>query len=187
MRWSGFRRSDGLMLRPLFTALLGVALCLAGATFDSASLYVPGVGLIVLAVGATAWVLLAARGATVARVPGPHTVVEEEPYPLRVEVKSGVLPPPGGELLEPLLGWPVPVGGRWSRRLRINVRFARRGRRILEPELVVVRDPLGLDRVEVAGEEGQELLVLPRIDPVEPVGGGGRAGAPEDKGEQFLP
>ena len=88
-RWSGFRRSDGLMLRPLLTALLGVALCLAGGTFDAASLYVPGVGLIVLAVGALVWVQLAARGATVDRVPGPHTVVEEEPYPLRVEVKSG--------------------------------------------------------------------------------------------------
>ena len=30
------------MLRPLATALLGVALCLAAATFDAASLYVPG-------------------------------------------------------------------------------------------------------------------------------------------------
>ena len=99
MRWSGFPRSDALMLRPLFTALLGVALCLAGGTFDTPSLYVPGVGLIVLALGAVVWVQLAAKGATVMRVPGPHTVVEEEPYPLRVEVRSGVLPPPGGELL----------------------------------------------------------------------------------------
>src|SRR5215212_9421568 len=64
-RWSGFRRSDGLMLRPLFTALLGVALCLAGGTFDTASLYVPGVGLVVLSLGAVVWVQLAARGASV--------------------------------------------------------------------------------------------------------------------------
>ena len=185
MRWSGFRRSDGLMLRPLFTALLGVALCLAGATFDSASLYVPGVGLIVLAVGATAWVLLAARGATVARVPGPHTVVEEEPYPLRVEVKSGVLPPPGGELLEPLLGWPVPVGGRWSRRLRINVRFSRRGRRVLEPELLVIRDPLRLYSREIQGRGGEEVLVLPRVEPVTAPGSGGAgAGAQAGLGAQ---
>src|SRR4051812_4867095 len=67
-RWSGFRRSDGLMLRPLLTALLGVALCLAGATFDTASLYVPAVGLIALAVGSLVWVRLAARGATVQRI-----------------------------------------------------------------------------------------------------------------------
>ena len=129
------------MLRPLFTALLGVALCLAGGLFDTASLYVPGVALVVLSLGAVVWVLMAANGATVRRVPGPHTVVEDEPYPLRVEVKSGLLPPPGGELLEPLLGWPVPVAGRWSRRLRINVRFSRRGRRVLEPELLAIPGP----------------------------------------------
>ena len=71
----------------------------------------PGVALVVLAVGAAVWVPLAARGATVVREPGPATVVEDEPYPLRVELRSGLLPPPGGELLEPLLGWPVPVRG----------------------------------------------------------------------------
>jgi uncharacterized protein (DUF58 family) len=173
------------MLRPFFTALLGVALCLAGGTFDTASLYVPGVGLIVLAIGSTVWVLLAAQGATVARVPGPHTVVEDEPYPLRVEVKSGVLPPPGGELLEPLLGWPVPVAGRWSRRLRINVRFSRRGRRVLEAELLVIRDPLRLYSREIAGIGGEEVLVLPRVEPVTAPGGGGAgAGAQAGLGEQ---
>ena len=101
------------MVRPLLTALLGLALCLAGGTFDTASLYVPGVALLFLAIGSVVWVRLAASGATVERLPGPHTVVEEDPYPLRVEVRSGALPPPGGELLEPLLGWPVPIGGRW--------------------------------------------------------------------------
>ena len=140
------------MARPVLTALLGLALCLAGATFDTPSLYVPGVALMLLAAGSVAWVGLAARGATVERVPGPHTVVEDQPYPLRVEVQSGVLPPPGGELLEPLLGWPVPIAGRWSRRLRINVRFSRRGRRVLEPELLVIRDPLRLYSRELLGE-----------------------------------
>ena len=185
-RWSEFRRSDELMLRPVLTALLGVALCLAGATFDTASLYVPGVALFLLAAGAVVWVRLAARGATVARVPGPHTVVEEDPYPLRVEVKSGVLPPPGGELLEPLLGWPVPIAGRWSRRLRINVRFSRRGRRILEPELLVIRDPLRLYSRELRGEGRDEVLVLPRVEPVTAPGSGG-AGAGADAGLGAAP
>ena len=67
------------MLRPLVTALLGLALCLAGGTFDSPSLYVPGVGLLVIAVVAVAWVLLAANGATIKRMAGPSTVVEEDP------------------------------------------------------------------------------------------------------------
>jgi uncharacterized protein (DUF58 family) len=164
------------MARPVLTALLGLALCLAGATFDTPSLYVPGVALMLLAAGSVAWVRLAARGATVERVPGPHTVVEDQPYPLRVEVQSGVLPPPGGELLEPLLGWPVPIAGRWSRRLRINVRFSRRGRRVLEPELLVIRDPLRLYSRELLGERRDEVLVLPRVEPVTAPGSGG-AGA----------
>ncbi len=174
------------MVRPFLTALLGVALCLAGATFDTPSLYVPGVALVLLAVGSVVWVRLAARGASVERVPGPHTVVEEHPYPLRVEVRSGVLPPPGGELIEPLLGWPVPVAGRWSRRLRINVRFSRRGRRVLEPELLVIRDPLRLYSRELYGSARDEVLVLPRIEPVTAPGSGG-AGAGTDAGLGAAP
>ena len=104
-----------------------------------------------------------------------------------MELRTGVLPPPGGELLEPLLGWPVPVAGRWSRRVRINVRFSRRGRRHLEPTRLVIRDPLGLDRREILGERGQELLVLPRVEPVEPVRGAGAKGSAADEGMQFSP
>jgi uncharacterized protein (DUF58 family) len=163
-------------MRAAATAALGVALCLAGATFDSPSLYVPGVALVALTVGATVWVRLAARGATVVRAAGPSHVMEEEPYPLRLQVRSGLLPPPGGELLEPLLGWPVPLAGRWSQRVRINVRFSRRGRRHLDPPVLVIRDPLRLDAVERDGGDHEELLVLPRIEPVEPVRAGG-AGA----------
>ncbi|HEX2232179.1 MAG TPA: DUF58 domain-containing protein, partial [Thermoleophilaceae bacterium] len=127
------------------------------------------------AVGATAWVLLAAAGARLVRRPGPHTVVEEEPYPVRIELRSGWLPPPGGELLDPLLGWPVPIGGRRLRRVRINVRFSRRGRRRLEPGLLVIADPLRLCVREVRGEEGGDVLVLPRIEQVRAPGGEGAA------------
>ncbi len=170
-----------MLLRPLATAALGVALCLAGGTFDTVSLYVPGVALTAIAVGSTAWVLLAANGARIVRHAGPHKVVEEEPYPLRIEVSSGLLPPPGGELIEPLLGWPVPIAGRWSRRVRINVRFSRRGRRVLEPGRLVIRDPLRLFSREIVDRGGEEVLVLPRISPVTAPGGGG-AGAGEQGG-----
>jgi len=174
------------MLRPAATAVLGVALCLAAATFDAPSLYVPGVALFALAAGSTAWVLLAATGAAIERRPGPHTVLEEEPYPLRVEMRSGPLPPPGGELIEPLLGWPVPIAGRWSRRVRINVRFSRRGRRVLEPGRLVIRDPLHLYRRELVGAGGEEVLVLPRVEPVTAPGGGG-AGAGRQGGMGIDP
>jgi uncharacterized protein (DUF58 family) len=175
-----------MLLRPLAIALLGVALCLAGATFDAVSLYVPGVALLAIAVGATVWVLLAARGATIERRAGPHTVVEEQPYPLRIEASAGVLPPPGGEILEPLLGWPVPVAGRWSRRVRINVRFSRRGRRVLEPARLVIRDPLRLFSREIVDTDGAEVLVLPRVEAVTAPGGGG-AGAGEQGGRGVDP
>ena len=175
-----------MFLRPLATAALGVALCLAGGTFDTVSLYVPGVALTAIAVGSTAWVLLAAQGARIVREAGPHTVVEEEPYPLRIEVSSGMLPPPGGELIEPLLGWPVPIAGRWSRRVRINVRFSRRGRRVLEPGRLVIRDPLRLFSREIVDRGGEEVLVLPRISPVTAPGGGG-AGAGEQGGRGIDP
>jgi uncharacterized protein (DUF58 family) len=153
-------------LRAAATALFGVGLCLAAGTFDSPSLYVPGVGFVVLAVVAVVWVELAARGATLTRQTGPHTVVEEEPYPLRVEVRAGLVPPPGGELIEPLLGQALPVAGRWERRVRIVVRFARRGRRALEPDLLVIRDPLRLHQRTISGDAGGEVLVLPRVEPV---------------------
>ena len=169
------------MTRAIATALLGIGLCLAAATFDTPSLYLPGVALALLAAGAAAWVPLAARGATVKRSPGPARIVEDDPYPLRVELRSGILPPPGGELIEPLLGWPVPIAGRWSRRVRINVRFSRRGRRRLEPGRLVIRDPLRMCERVVIGESEGEVLVLPRVEPVVTPGGGG-AGAGDRTG-----
>src|SRR5918912_601221 len=172
------------MSRALASVALGATLVLAAATFDTPSLYVPGLALVVLAVGAATWVALAARGAAVVRGAAPSTVVEDEPYPLRLEIRSGVLPPPGGELLEPLLGWPVPIAGRWSRRVRINVRFSRRGRRRLEPATLVIQDPLGLALREVRGPDGGDLLVLPRIEPVEAAGRGSGGGAGVDPGNR---
>ncbi|MFL5847722.1 MAG: hypothetical protein ACJ76R_02150, partial [Solirubrobacteraceae bacterium] len=141
-------------MRPLGVALFGLALCLAAAMFDAASLYVPGVALMAIAGGAAGWVALAASGAAIERHTGPHTVLEEQSYPLEIEVRSGVLPPPGGELIEPLLGWPVAVAWRWSRRVRINVHFSRRGRRVLEPARLVIRDPLRLTARELASSGG---------------------------------
>jgi uncharacterized protein (DUF58 family) len=157
------------------TALLGGLLLLAAAAFDTESLYVPGVALTGIGIGAAAWVALAAAGARVEREPGPHAVQEEEPWPLRVRASTGQLPAPGGELLEPLLGRALPLGGRRSSRARIEVRFSRRGRRALEPALLVIRDPLGLAVRELRSADAAEVLVLPRIEPVEAPGGGAAA------------
>lgn len=180
------------MRRAAGAASLGLAFALAGATFDTASLYLPAVGLVLLSVGAAAWVGLAALGAGIERIPGPHTVEEGAPYPLRLALKAGVLPPPGGEVTDPLLDEPVRIGGLSSRRVRIDLRFERRGRRVLEPGTLVIRDPLALAVREVRApghDKQQELLVLPRVDPILSAdrggaGASGSAGGPDGGGSR---
>ena len=174
------------MVRPLLTALLGVALCLAGGTFDMASLYLPG-----SPSWCSRWAPSSGFGSRraarpSAACPGPATVVEDEPYPLRVEVRSGVLPPPGGEAARAAARLAGADRGRWSRRLRINVRFSRQGRRVLEPELLVIRDPLRMYSQELYGHGRDEVLVLPRVEPVTAPGSGG-SGAGADAGLGAAP
>src|SRR3954449_1495983 len=97
----------------------------AASGFDEPSLFVPGLALLLLGVGAWLWVGMASQGAGVARVPGPPTVEEEQPYPVRLTLGRGLLRPPGGELDDPLLGAPLKLTGSTPRRIRIDVRFAR--------------------------------------------------------------
>jgi uncharacterized protein (DUF58 family) len=161
-------------------------MALAALLFDTASLWVPSVALVGLAVGAALWVDLASRGAGIERTPGPPTIEEEQPYPLRLVLRPGILPPPGGELREPLLEAPIPLGVKVPHRLRLEIRFARRGKRVLEPGTVTIADPLGLAARRIpGGGEPVELLVLPRVEPLEAAGaasGAGGAGAGPDAG-----
>jgi uncharacterized protein (DUF58 family) len=146
------------------------------------SMYIPGITFLVLGAGFAIWVTLAAAGARLERESGPATVEEDQPWPLRIVVTSGVVPPPGGEVIEPLLKEPLRLsqlsaGRDGKRRVRVEVRFSRRGRRAIETSRLVVRDPLGLANREIdaVGDQG-EVLVLPRIEPVLPVEGGGAPG-----------
>jgi uncharacterized protein (DUF58 family) len=157
------------MARARPTILLGIAFVFVGAAFDLASLYVPGIALLALAGGAFAWIELAARGASIDVVPGPRTVVEDDPYPIAVTIRAGELPL-RGELHHPLLDRALPIGIRMPRgaeRVRINASFARRGRRTLEPPVrLLIGDPLRLHERKLAGADAPEVLVLPRIEPV---------------------
>ena len=49
------------------TLALGLVLLLSGGAFDGEPLYVPGVALLVLALGAVGWIAAAARGVTLRR------------------------------------------------------------------------------------------------------------------------
>ena len=92
---------------------------------------------------------------------------------MRIEAAAGRLPLPPGWIDEPLLPEPVRFSaGRRSARVRVEVTFGRRGRRLLPPPALVLRDPFGLAQRVVTGGEPDELLVLPRIFPVTATAGG---------------
>jgi uncharacterized protein (DUF58 family) len=156
---------------------LGAALTLIAATLDAEPLYVPGVALLLLAAGAAAWVLAAARGLAVTRTIAVTTVHEDQDVPVRIQVRAPALLMPAGMLHDPLLAAPTPVPtASGASDVRAIARFPRRGRQHLEPPRVVVRDPFGLAVREVSGEP-QELLVLPKVVPVTRAGGGGAGDA----------
>ena len=101
-------------------------------------------------------------------------VVEDEPPGARVVVshRRAALPVPARS-----------TSRCWTRRCRCRPgasaspsastrAFARRGRRTLAPPRAVVRDPIGLSVREAAVGEADEVLVLPRTEPVLTPGAG---------------
>lgn len=159
-------------------ALLGASLILIAGLFDAEPLYVPGIALIVLAALAVVWVRSAARGAQVHRTLGGARVQEDEPLLVEIEVASGRVAVPSGEVRDTLLARPARLGlARRRTRVRIRARFARRGRRTLPAPAVLITDPLGLaGAVLTSSAPADEILVLPRVEPVRAASpGGGRA------------
>ncbi len=151
-------------------AALGLELVLAAGLFAADSLYVPGVALAALGLGAPTWVALAARRTRVARRLGAHHLEEGQPLAVVYEVRRGRVPPSPALAVEDVLlpaTRPVRVPRRGVARVRVEVSPPRRGRHALAPPVLVLSDPLGLvrHRVSSPGEES-ELLVLPRTSPV---------------------
>src|SRR5829696_3009622 len=158
------------------TAVLGATFLAAGLGFGLTAALVCGVGLLGLAGGAVAWVELATRGGRLERERGPGRIDERDAYPLRLRLRGTLLPPPGGELREPLLERPLPVGPRWRRELVRDVWLEGPGRRRIGAARLIVGDPLGLWRRELSTEDGDDLVVLPRVEPVHWSEGGTEAG-----------
>jgi uncharacterized protein (DUF58 family) len=165
------------VLRPIATALLGGGLCLVGGAFDSPSLYLPGVAIALLALLGAAWVVLAAGTARVVRRPGPATVVEDEPFKVRIEARLGWLPAPAGELTDPLLTTGARIAGRRRLSVEAVATLPRRGNVVLEPSVLTVSDPLRICARRTVGPESPPVLVLPRVGPVTAVADGGASGA----------
>ena len=139
------------------TALLGAGFIVAAGLLDAEPFYVPGVAFVFLGLLCAAWVALAARGVRVQRTIAARRVVEDQPLGVRILARAGGLPFPAGVVDEPLLDDPVPLpSGRQRFGFRIEATFTRRGRRLLEPTRVVIRDPHGL-----GAREHEHLLGLP--------------------------
>ncbi len=161
-------------------ASAGAVLVLVSFVFDAAPLFVPAVAFIVLGALAPAWVWISARGARVKRVLHAERVIEDQPLAATIEIHRGALGVPGAEVYDPFtasrleVGGPLsPLQGGRSASVRVVTRFARRGIHTLGPPCLHVRDPLDLARVEaVSADAEQQLLVLPRTEPVRWLGAG---------------
>jgi len=178
-------------VRPaLATGLLALALLVLAALFDSEPLWVPAIALGAIAAGSAAWVSLATRGVVVRRRLGTQRVVEREPVAISLEVLAGTWALPTAQLRDPLLDGPVALpANRRAARVRIEARFERRGRRALVLPSVLVADPLGLASRAVSARASagdDEILVLPRIEPVTTAAGGDDAARIARRGRKLL-
>jgi len=157
-------------------AALGLLLLVVAGTFDAEPLYVTGAALLLLGAGAALWIGIGGHGASLGRELTTRSVIEEQPLQVRIHARSGKLPLPPGWIDEPLLPEPVRLpAGRRQARVRIEVTFGRRGRRRLPPPALVLRDPFGLAQRVIAGPSTDEILVLPKLYPVNLTASGGDA------------
>jgi uncharacterized protein (DUF58 family) len=164
------------MRSALGCAALGLLLLVVAGTFDAEPLYVTGAALLLLGAGALAWIGIGGYGAKLTREIAHRSVIEEQPLQVKLHAESGRLPLPPGWIDEPLLPSPLRLpAGRRQARVRIEVTFGRRGRRRLPPPALVLRDPFGLAQRVVAGPANDEILVLPKLFPVNLTAGGGDA------------
>ena len=162
------------MRSALGCATLGLLLLLVAGTFDAEPLYVTGSALLLLGAGAAIWISAGAWGASVRRELDARSVVEEEPLSMRIEATRG--PAAAAARLDrraaAARARPLHAPAAGARACASRSTFGRRGRRVLPPPALVLRDPFGLAQRVVEGGEPDELLVLPRVLPVIATAGG---------------
>lgn len=147
-------------------ALTGAALLIIALAFESSTLFVPAVSLLLLAGISSAWVFVAGRCVRISRVLEAERVLEEQPVEARLLIR-GSLGLPGAEIHDPLSGGTIAISSVRSRQIELRVlsRFSRRGRVALPAPRLRLSDQLGLaTSVSRATGPVQELLVLPRTE-----------------------
>lgn len=160
-------------MRARTSLALGLALLGAAVLFGAAPLYPAAIGLLVLPAVAAAWVWASCRGLAIERRAPTGSPVEDRSCELELGVAGGILPLPQGELRDPLLPEPLPLGPRArGRRRRAEVRFPRRGRHSLGHAELTVADPFGLVERRLESADAGELVVLPRVEQLELAGRG---------------
>lgn len=158
-------------MRASTATALGLALLVSGTLFGSPSLYPAGIALLAIPLASIAWVRLAAQRAQLRRRTPVGSLIEGHSYPIEISLSRGLVPPPGGALIDPLLDGPRPVGPH-SRRWGESILFARRGRRDLGAAEIVIRDPFGLSERRRRSADGGQVVVLPRTEPLQFTAGG---------------
>ncbi|MGN6167307.1 MAG: hypothetical protein ACTHQQ_03925, partial [Solirubrobacteraceae bacterium] len=149
----------------------GAVAMIVALSLGPAPLFVLGVGLLLVGAAAPAWTWLSGTGASVRRKLPAGRVVEGQPLEATLELSGGWLGLPTGEVREPLARERIRIPRGRRARIKVVARFERRGLRTLPPPALVVRDPVELSRtVVVSPQSEQELLVLPRTEPVRSVG-----------------
>lgn len=152
------------MSRGARLAVLGAAICALAGAFAVPALYVPGVGLVLVAAGAAASVWAAASGARVELALAADRIIEGEDVLASARVAGPLAGSARGELTLLSGSAPSPLGLR-SRSAALRVRPARRGRTLVGPARAHWSDPFGLCSREREGAPC-ELLVLPRVQPL---------------------
>jgi uncharacterized protein (DUF58 family) len=156
------------MSRARGIVVAGVGLTVVARLFDAEPLYVPGLAFLLIGVVAPLWVRFAARGASVQRRLNLRRITEGEPFEFELRVRCGRMPALAGAVVEPLVAEPILLDAPLrSHTRRVTASFPRRGVRRIEPPALLIRDPFDVFRrvCPVVGS-AQELLVLPRTEPI---------------------
>jgi uncharacterized protein (DUF58 family) len=165
----------------------GVGAYVVAWAFGSKAIYPLGVGLVLAALGAWAWMRLARRPIRLARAPRRRDHYEGEDVDVAVEVElaPGLLPPGSVVLYERFskLGNRVTRLDRSGSTLSAHYVLERvpRGRYVLEEARAVLGDPFGLSRVDAALPGSGALLVYPRLVELERLFSDAGASLPEGR------
>ena len=164
------------MRSALGCAALGLLLLVVAGTFDAEPLYVTGAALLLLGAGALAWIGIGGYGAKLSREIAHRSVIEEQPLHVKLHAESGRLPLPPGWIDEPLLPSPLRLPPGAARRgCGSRSRSAAAGGAACRRRRWCCATRSGWRRGSSPGPATDEILVLPRVFPVNLTAGGGDA------------